>query len=213
MSSQDLQKELKAICSLITWFDGYANLSCVDPLRMEKVLKFCDDDVKKVWNRVSKDIYSIGRLPGESEKVVRMSKIVNLSRSLFLGFVLLAIGFWVLAAYLAPGLLSAPGRSLIVLVVVVVAFNSDLVVYMYSTRKLSSAAKDYFESHRNEARFERKRIKDAAQSLIDKLATRLRASGSSPDDYQFALLDQNYNNVNVTKGKGIYVATVRLQTH
>lgn len=212
MSSLDPEKEMKAICSLITWLDGYSNLSCVDPLKMERVLKFCDDDIVSTWNRVRKDVYSVGRLPGSSKRVLRLSRVVNISRFLSVGFALLAITFWILAAFLAPGLLSAPGRSLIVLIGFVVVFNADLAVYMFSTKRLSLAVKEYFSTHTNEAKFERKRIRDATQSLIDKLASRVKASEDSPGDHQFALLDQSYNNVHITKGKGIYVATVRLQT-
>ncbi len=209
-SDGDKTKEMQAICRLITWLDGYANLSCVDPVGMEKVAKLCGEDVQEVWNRARGDVLAIARLPGSSEKVVRLGRMVNISRYLFFGFVMVALLFWLLAGALAPGLLSQPGMSLIVLGVIAVFLNGNLILYMYSTRSLSSAVRGYFQSHRNEAKFQRGRVKGAAQSLIDKLASKVRSSGSEPEDYRFTLLDSGYSNIKATKGEGNFSVTVRL---
>ena len=208
--SQDEAREMQAICRMITWFDGYANLSCVDPVRIERTAKLCGEDVRGVFSRVRGDIQTIARLPAGSRRVVRLGKMVNTSRFLLLGFILLAVVFWLLASQFAPKLLSAPGTSLAVLGIIAVVFNSDLVVYMYSTRKLSKEVRDYFRSHGDEAKFQRRRVKEATQALIDKLATRVRSSGAEPKKYTFTVLDQGYANIRASRGEGLYTATVRL---
>lgn len=208
-SDEDKKREMQVLCRLITWFDGYANLSCVDPIRIEKAMKFCGEDVQRVWDRIRDDVYSIGKLPGASQRILRLGKIVNLSRFFFVGFALLAIVFWLLASELAPKLLSGPGTALLVLVIIAIVFNADVVVYILSTRRLSAAVNEYFQTHRDEAKFQRRRVKEAAQTLIDKLALRVRSSEESPEGYEFTLLDQNYANVKVAKEKNLYTATVR----
>jgi hypothetical protein len=208
LSKVDASKEMQAICSLITWFDGFVHLSCVDPLKMERVLKFCGEDIITIWDRLEKDFYSIGRLPGSSAKVVRLSKIVNITRFFFIGFALFAIVLWLLASQFIPKMFSA-SSSLVILAVIAVVFNADLAVYIFSTRRLSHAVDNYFRSHGEQAKFERKRIRDAAQYLIDKLSSRVRASGEDPEAHKFALMDSNYSNVKVVKEKDLFIATVR----
>ena len=205
-------KEMQAICKLITWLDGYANLSCVDPLRIEKAMKLCGDDVQGIWSRIKNDVYAIGRLPSESERVVRLAKITSVSRFLFFGLMLLAAALFLLASQIAPGLFSNANHSLLVFAIIAVVFNADVIVYIFSARRLSLAAKEFFEESREKAKPERRSVKDAAQSLIGKLASRIRSTGADPQAYPFTLLDSGYVHVRVTKGKGSYTATVIPET-
>jgi len=203
---------MMVICSLITWLDGYANLSCVDPLKIEKAIKLCREDVQGTWARIKGDVYAIGKLPSESERVVRLAKIVNFSRFLFFGFLVLSVIIFLFASLISPTFFSNPTYGLLVLVVIAVVLNADVFAYVYSARKLSLAVKEFFHAKRDKATLERRRIRDAVQALIDKLASRMRSAGGEPADYRFALLDANYANIRVTKEKGHITATVNLGT-
>jgi len=207
---EDKTKEMLAICKLITWLDGYANLSCVDPLKIEKTMRLCGDDVQGILGRIKDDVYAIGRLPRESERVVRLAKIVNVSRFLFFVFAVLAIALFLLASQIAPRLFSNPSYSLLTLVIIVVVFNANVIVYVFSGRRLSLAVKEFFEGSRDRAKPERRRVKDAAQALIDKLASRIKSAGTEPGGYRFTLLDSSYAHVRVTKEGGSYTAVVNL---
>ncbi len=210
--AKDESKEMKVICSLITWLDGYANFSCVDPLKIERATKLCEDDVQAVWARIKGDVYAIGRLPSESEKVVRLAKIVNISRVVFIGFAVLSVALLLLASQIAPRLLSNPTYGLSALVIIAVVLNVDVFVYVFSSRRLSLAVKEFFDESRDRAALERRRVRDAAQALIDKLASRIRSAGAEPAGYRFVLLGAGYANVNVTKEKGLITAMVNLGT-
>ena len=207
MSDAD-SKEMKVICTLITWLDGYVSLSCVDPLKIEKAVKLCREDVQGTWGKIRGDVYAIGRLPRESERVVRLAKIVNISRLLFFGFALLAVVLFLFAALISPRLLSNPTLGLLVLIIIAIVLNADVFAYVYSARKLSLAVKEFFEKKRDRAPLERRRIRDAVQALIDKLASRIRSAGAEPGEYRFSLLDGSYANIRVTKEKGRITATV-----
>lgn len=208
-SGTDQTKELQAICTLITWLDGYVHLFCVDPIKIERALKYCGDDIRTIWSRVRDDVYSIGKLPGSSKKVVRLSTVVNVTRLLFLILAVLAVVLWVLASRAELAVLSEPGTSLLVFAIFIIVFNSDIAVYIYSTRKLSITVKEYFESHADEAKPQRKRIREATQALIDKLASRIGTSGTAADEYQFLLRDQNYVNVRATRDREKYITAVK----
>ncbi len=201
-------KEMKVICSLITWLDGYANLSCVDPLKIERATKVCGDDVQGVWGRIKGDVYAIGRLPSESERVVRLAKIVNISRFLFFGFALLAVAIFFLASLIAPRLFSNPSNGLLALVIIAALINGDVFVYVFSARRLSLAAREFFEGSKGRATLERRRVRDAVQALIDKLASRIRSTHAEPVEYRFTLLDSGYANVKVTREKDTITAIV-----
>ncbi len=201
-------KEMKVICSLITWLDGYANLSCVDPLKIERATKVCGDDVQGVWGRIKGDVYAIGRLPSESERVVRLAKIVNISRFLFFGFALLAVAIFFLASLITPRLFSNPSNGLLVLVIIAALINGDVFVYVFSARRLSLAAREFFEGSKGRATLERRRVRDAVQALIDKLASRIRSTHAEPVEYRFTLLDSSYANVKVTREKDTITAIV-----
>ena len=209
-SDEEKVKEMKALCGLITWLDGYANLSCVDPIKMDRAAKMCGDDIQGVWGRVRGDVYSIGKLPGESEKVVRQAKMVNTARIFLFGFVVLAILLFLLAAIVAPRLIANQTYSLILLVAIAVALNGGVFTYLRATRRLSSAVNEFYERNEDRARPERKRIRDATQALIDKLASRIRSTASEPEGYRFTLIDSGYANIRVTKEKGSFMATVNL---
>jgi len=201
---------MEALCNLITWLDGYANLSCVDPLRIEKAVRLCGKDVKAIWERTKEDVYAIGKLPIESEKVVRWAKIVNASKFLFFGFAMLAMGLFILASQAAPRFFSKASNSILLVAIIAVLFNSDIIVYIYSSRRLSLEVKEFFEGSEDKAKLERKRVKDAAQALINKLASRIKSMETEPSEYQFTLYDSGYANVRVTKEKGLLKATVNV---
>ena len=205
---EDKAKEMKEICKLITWLDGYANLSCVDPLKIERAMKLCGDDVQGIWDRIKDDIYSIGKLPTESERVVRLARIISISRMFFLGFALLSVASFLLASQIAPKLFSNMEFGLLALAVVAAVFNVNVVVYVYSSRKLSRAVNEFFEESRDKAKPQRGRAKDAAQAMINRLASRIKSTGAEPSGYRFTLLNPNYTSVRVTKEGGIYTAMV-----
>ena len=169
--SEAESKDMRVICSVITWLDGYANLSCVDPLKIERAVKLCREDVHGTWAKSKGDVYSIGRLPSESEKVVRLAKIVNTSRLLFFGFALLSVALFLFALLISPRLFSNPTLGILALVIIAIVLNADIFAYVYSARKLSLAVKEFFEKKRDRAPLERRRIRDAVQALIDKLAS------------------------------------------
>jgi len=201
-------KELRVICTLITWLDGYANLSCVDPLKIERAAKLCREDVQGTWSKVKNDVYSIGRLPSESGSVVRLAKIVNTAKLLFFGFAVLSVLLFLFAALIAPRLFSNPTLGLSVLVIIAIVLNADVFAYIYSARKLSLAVRGFFDERKDRAPLERRRIRDAVQALIDKLASRIRSAGAEPTEYRFSLVDGSYANIRVTKEKGHITATV-----
>ncbi len=203
---------MMVICSLITWLDGYANLSCVDPLKIERAVRVCGADVQGVWGRIKGDVYAIGKLPSESEKVVRLAKIVNLSRYLFVGFALVAVAIIILASLIAQRLFSNPNSGLLTLVIIAALINVDVFVYVFSARRLSLAAREFFEGSKGRATLERRRVRDAVQALIDKLASRIRSAHAEPVEYRFTLLDSSYANVKVTREKDTITAIVNLGT-
>jgi len=212
LSSEAESKEMKVICTLITWLDGYANLSCVDPLKIERATKLCREDVQGTWARIKGDVRTIGKLPSESERVVRLAKIVILSRFLFFGFLVLSVIIVLFASLISPTFFSNPTYGLVALVVIAVVLNADVFTYVYSARNLSLAVKEFFDAKKDRATMERRRIRDAVQVLIDKLASRIRSAGGEPADYRFGLLDASYANIRVTKEKGRITATVNLGT-
>ena len=213
MSDAAESREMKIMCSLITWLDGYANLTCVDPIKIEKATKLCGEDVQGIWARIRGDVYAIGKLPSESERVVRLARIVNLSRFLFFGFAVLSVTLFLLASVISPRLFSNPTYGLLALVIIAIVLNADVFAYVFSARRLSLAVKEFFDAKRDRALLERRRIRDAVQALIDKLASRMRSAGAEPADYHFALLDASYANIRVTKEKGLVTATVNLGAH
>jgi len=204
---------MKIMCSLITWLDGYANLTCVDPIKIEKATKLCGEDVQGIWARIRGDVYAIGKLPSESERVVRLARIVNLSRFLFFGFAVLSVTLFLLASVISPRLFSNPTYGLLALVIIAIVLNADVFAYVFSARRLSLAVKEFFDAKRDRALLERRRIRDAVQALIDKVASRMRSAGAEPADYRFALLDAGYANIRVTKEKDHVTATVSLGAH
>jgi len=187
---------------LISWLDGYVALSCVDPARIQRLIKSetksgaegrssrragrkasaeenaaaaAAREISRVWNDITPDVIAISTLPAASEEISSTSKRLGTIKRIFTVLAVVIVGFYLVLANL--NVLQAANLAVRIGLIfgVVVAYYIVLYAYLRTNRKLGELIERYYQSHAGEVSVQRKRIKDATQRLIDVLASQIRA--------------------------------------
>lgn len=198
---------------LVTWFDGYASLSVVDPQRMEKVVKRNSDDqeISWVWTQVRRDINDIAVLPNTSREIVRLSKRLNIFRQVLMYVGLAVFGGFLLLSDLFGGKSQGLSGTPLFFVVFIAAYFAVFGVYFWMNRKLTRLVVEYYDKHSGEVAKQRRHIKQVNQRLIDKLAMVIRARRLDPEKYKFDLAHKDYANITIVgeNKNSLYQAIVK----
>jgi hypothetical protein len=193
--------KLGSLVKLIGWLDGYRALSCVDPVRIESVVKgFPQHDLKTMWREVKTDIYKIASLPASSPEIVRMHKVLAISKILFLMLAIVAMTVWITATRVNPSFFGSM-FGIILLALLAALYNATIIIYVVYNRRLYKKVRSYYEEHSKELGERRKRIKNATQQLIDKLARYIKGQGYEPEKYEFSLFHFDYDNIKIVGEK------------
>jgi len=192
--------KLRNLAKMISWLDGYAALSCGDPMKLERLAKSESDSIEevgKVWNEVRRDVKEIAMLPSASDDIVRTSKYLNVAR---IAITLMGVGVILVFLLLSSFIPALRNSSVRIAVLIVVASLYYVVFFSYFLlgRRLNRLVAAYFEKHQGEVSKERRHAKAATQRLIDILAMKIRASPEeNPENYKFKLLNDDYSNVRI----------------
>ncbi|MDA4112025.1 MAG: hypothetical protein OK439_05760 [Thaumarchaeota archaeon] len=200
----------KDLSRLISFLDGYAALSVVDPLRIKRIVKKNPDDpdIAAVWKEVSRDVDDISSLPSSSDQVMKQSKILGILRPviMFLGLIVFTI-YFVLQGLGVMRNLGSSGVYVFLggfLVTYLVGFG----VYFTMNRKLTRLVNAYYEKHMGEIARQRRHLKVVNQRLIDKLAMIVRSRDYDPSRFKFSLFHDDYANINVVREDKNQIYTV-----
>jgi hypothetical protein len=193
---------LMSLIDLIGWLDGYRALSCVDPVRIERVVrKYPKHDLRAIWREVKSDVFRIASLPASSPEIVRMYKILTISKLLFLMLAMATTMVSVAAARLNASFFFASVFGLFILVLLAVLYNANIIIYYVYNKRLYKKVRTTYEEHSQEWEERRKRIKHATQQIIYKVAQYINRQGYNPEKYQFSLFHADYNNIKIIKQK------------
>lgn len=201
------------VATLVTYLDGYAALSVIDPAKIQRIIKrnLEDRDIAQVWGQIETDVSDIATLPSSSDEIMHLAKRVDRLKpiSMFLPLILL-IAYIVLGAL---GLISKLGilGAVGFLVFLGAAYAIGIYLYISSTRKLSKVVAKYYDRHEATLSKQRRRIKLANQRLIDKIAMEIRSRDRDPEKYRFELLHNDYANIRVLSEdkNSVYTVTVK----
>jgi hypothetical protein len=210
-------KSLPHIAKLISWLDGYAALSCVDPVKIDKMVKdnSDDEDLTSIWKSAKDDVYEIGNLPSSSPEILRLAKFLNITKMVFLFLGIGLILLWLVLERLGVFFFASSRLSSYVLVIVIIVFyNVNIFIFTLLNRRLNSKIADYYHKHGGEVKKQRIHLRQLTQQLIDRLTLRVRRMQYDAADYVFTLFHSDYNNIRIIKeGKnGIYTAIVEART-
>ena len=189
----------REIGTLVTYLDGYAALSVIDPSKIHRLVKknIEDKDVAAVWKEIERDVFDISALPSSSDEIMRLSKKVEILKplSMFLPLILLIayISLEGLGVIRNLGQVGAIGF----LVALIAAYIGGFSSYILLTRRLSRKVNQYYKRNETSLARQRRRIKLANQRLIDKLAMNIRSNDRDPEKYKFELLHNDYANIRV----------------
>ena len=203
------------MATLVTYLDGYAALSVIDPGKIQRIIKrnLEDRDISQVWGQIETDVSDIATLPSSSDEIMHLAKRVDVLKplSMFLPLILL-IAYIVLGAL---GLISKLGilGAVGFLVFLGAAYAIGIYLYISSTRKLSKVVAKYYDRHEATLSKQRRKIKLANQRLIDKIAMEIRSRDRDPEKYRFELLHNDYANIRVLSDKNsVYTVAVKGKT-
>lgn len=83
-------------------------------------------------------------------------------------------------------------------------------VSLFASRRMNSAVRSFYQEHASELSKSRVRLREYAQTLIDRLQRDVASNDLDPMRYKFLVFNTDYRNIHVLKGKGPrYSATVR----
>jgi hypothetical protein len=193
--------KLGSLIKLIGWLDGYRALSCVDPLRIESVVKeYPKHDLRTMWREVKTDVYKIASLPASSPEIVRLHKIVAISKFSFLMLAMVSMTIWIAATRVSTSFFGSM-FGIVLLALLAVLYNANIIIYVVYNRRMYKRVRAYYEEHSKELGERRKRIKQATQQLIDKLARYIKGQGYNPEKYEFSLFHSDYDNIKIVGEK------------
>ena len=187
---------------MIYWLDGYAALSCVDPVKIDRLAKSegsSIEEVQKVWSEVREDVREIASLPGSSKEIVKASRYLSFVRAGFtlMGVGIIAIFLLISSIHIFPIFQSTTARFGL-LIAVAIGYYIVFFVYFLLSRRLTRLVANHYEKHKGELARQRKHIKAATQRLIDVLAMLVRASEEeNPEKYKLKMLHDDYSNIHV----------------
>ena len=214
MSSKKKIKEItqrdSGLTQMISWFDGYASLHIVDPVRIERLLKSrSGTNIDGIWKGVKNDVETIVELPAGSEQVKKYSRISSYSR--LLSMILAAVSFvFLIFIYLFQSDLVKMGIEFIAPALVIGVLYVMIMVSVYTSRRMNSAIRSYYQEHAHSLSKNRARIKESTQMMIDRLQQDVVSHNLNPGRYSFRVYDKDYRNITVLEGRGPrYTATVR----
>lgn len=189
---------LESLAKAISWLDGYRACYCVNPSKIEDVVKkYPKRDVRKIWREVKSDIYKIASLPTSSPEIVRMYKIVTISRSLLPIFAMLSLVMWIVTIETkVPG---AFGEMFYLLLIVSLA---TVVFYYLYNKRLYNKIRAYYDERLDLLKERQRRIKNMTQVLINGLAHYIKGRTHDPREYEFSLFYLDYDNIRVVEKKG-----------
>ncbi|MGI0090793.1 MAG: hypothetical protein ACREBS_03700 [Nitrososphaerales archaeon] len=205
--------DLKNLTRLVTWLDGFAAMSPVDPARLENAVKknSGDHELASAWKEVQSDVWDIARVPSSSAQIKNLSKILGVLKQ-----ILMFVGLIVFTAFLITsslGYLNSFGRYsyTIFITIFIVAYAAAFGSYFYLDKKLTRLVKAYYEKHSGEIATQRKHVKQVNQRVIDKLASGIRARKLDPQKYRFTLLHKDYSNISVVgqHNDSEYIAVIK----
>ena len=203
----------KDLSNLISFLDGYAALSIVDPQKIRRIIKRNADDseIQAIWKDISRDVDDISSLPSESEEVLKKSKVLGILRPVLMFLVLIV--FTIYFVLLSTGILRNLGQwgAYALVIGIIAAYFVGFTAYFFLNRKLTRAVNSYYQKHMGEIARQRRHIKLMNQRLIDKLAMIIRSRNYDPGKYKFFLFHDDYANINVlSEDKNqIYKVTVK----
>ena len=217
MSSKSRVKELtqkdSGMAQLITWFDGYAALHIVDPLRIERMLKSQKGaELDQIWKSVKKDVEAITDLPSGSMKVKRYSRMASYARLASLIMTAVSFAFLILF-YLFQSSLKMLGNPLVAPAIIIAAMYVAIMISLFASRRMNNAVRSFYQEHSSELSKNRVHLRESAQNLIDRLQRDVASHDLDPMRYRFQVFHTDYKNIHVLKGRGPrYGAVVRTKS-
>lgn len=198
------------MAQLITWLDGYAALSITDPLRIERALKsHTESDIDQIWRSAKKDVSTIADLPSQSLEVKRNSRVSSYARLASIVMTFISFAFLIALYYLHFDL-ELLGNPIIPPGIVIGVMYASIMVSLLATRRLNSAIHSYYAKHSSELAKNRIKLREAAQTLIDRLQRDVVSHDLNPERFKFQVFHTDYRNIVVLKGQGSrHTATVR----
>ena len=202
---------LRNLCRLISYLDGYAALSPVDPAKIQRLVRSetknegkkkrssskwgtgkssavenaalaASKEISRLWNEIRPDVSAISALPTASDEVAKASKRLGTIKRIFTVLAVAIIGFYLLIINSSLLETSSLVLRLGLVLGVVIAYYFVLYAYLKTNRRLGDLVAEYYAAHAGEVSSQRKRIRDATQRLIDVLAYQLRAREEDNDD-------------------------------
>jgi dsDNA-binding SOS-regulon protein len=198
------------MAKLITWFDAYAALSIVNPARIEKLIKGqSGSDLDSMWKNVKKDVTTIVEMPSESEQVQKAIRLSSNARGASL--ILTMISFGVLIFFfLSQNAFKGFGNLALVSGVAIAVMYASLMVSFFATRRMNNTVRKFYDKHESDLYKNRAKMKETAQTLIDKLQRDVVSHDLDPDRFRFEVFHNDYRGISVLKERGQkYLATVR----
>jgi len=186
---------LDSLAKAISWLDGYRACYCVNPSKIEDIVnKYPKRDARDLWREVKSDIYKIASLPTSSPKIVRMYKIVTISRSLLPIFALLSLSMWIITIeFHASGFFGS------MFSVLLIASLATVVFYYVCNKRLYNEIRRYYNERLHALKERRRRIKNITQLLINALAHYIKGRRYDPTEYEFSLFNLDYDNIKVVE--------------
>ena len=146
--------KLRNLAKLISWLDGYAALSCVDPVKIDRLARSegsSIEEVQKIWSEVMEDVREIASLPGSSKDIVKTSRYLSFVRSAFtlMGVGIIGIFLLLSSIHIFPIFQSTAVRFGL-LIAVAIGYYIVFFAYFLLSRRLTRLVADHYEKHRGE---------------------------------------------------------------
>lgn len=197
---------------MVTWLDGYAEFHIVDPARIERLLKSrVSPDLDQTWKNIKDDVMTIADLPSTSAKVKKYSRMSSFAR--LASIVMVLISFVFIEIYFFHSGLKNVINPVIALGVIIGALYVSLMINVFASRKMNSTITALYHEHSAELSKNTNRLRQSAQSLIDRLQRDVASHNLDPSRYKFELYYERYNNVNILEHNGSrYSAVVKVKS-
>ena len=201
-----------AFAKMITWLDGYAEFHIVDPARVERLLKSRGSpDLDQTWKNIKDDVTTITDLPSTSDQVKKYSRMSSYAR--LASIVMVLVSFVFIEVYFFHSGLKNVINPVLALGVIIGVLYVSLMVNVIASRRMNSKITALYQEHASQLSKNRNRLRQSAQSLIDRLQRDVASHNLDPSSYKFELFYEKYNNVDILGQKGSrYSAIVRVKS-
>jgi len=193
-----VKNNLKNLVLLIEALDGFRRGRGVSLSMMEKAYYSVTIDLPIKWKYIKRIIQSLIRYPMKDGRVFRHYKLLRWARTLAnTGIAIIIIGTVIALIF---------GRSELTLTSLFIGVGlvySMLFLNWYSLKQIYK----YYDEHADELSGRTKKLKDAAQILINIMREELIKNGISPTKYPLRLYNVDYKDIEVISKPTFYRKT------